>query len=240
MAHQLGVYPVHSTFSASVKRDKAVYYLLKRGLDAALAAMLLVLLFPLLLIVSLAIALDSSGPVIFKQIRVGAKRRQHAGKTDWEAQTFTLYKFRTMTHNADQSVHQAFIKAFIEGQVEANSDGAFKLTNDPRVTMVGRFLRKTSLDELPQLYNVLKGEMSLVGPRPVPVYEVEQYKRWHWKRLAATPGLTGLWQVRGRSAVSYDEMIRLDLDYIAHQSIWLDAEILLMTIPAAAAGKGAY
>jgi lipopolysaccharide/colanic/teichoic acid biosynthesis glycosyltransferase len=243
MAHQVGAYSSRNSLSASLERDRTLYRLFKRWVDVILAAALLLLLCPLLLCISVAIALDSSGPVIFEQERVGSRRRR-AGKAEWEGQAFTLYKFRTMAHNADQTVHRAFIKAFVQGQVNGGQDGThrapFKLTHDHRVTGVGKFLRKTSLDELPQLYNVLKGDMSLVGPRPVPIYEVEQYKSWHWERLAVTPGLTGLWQVRGRSAVSYDEMIRMDLDYVAHQSTWLDVQILLMTIPAVLAGRGAY
>jgi lipopolysaccharide/colanic/teichoic acid biosynthesis glycosyltransferase len=242
MAHQVKALPAQNTF-ASLEHDKALYSGLKRGLDVILAAAFLLVLSPLLLLITLCIQFDSTGPVIFKQERVGSQRRRRGGRTEWEIRTFTVYKFRTMTQNADQSVHEAFTKAFVTGQLDSTRSGTssalYKLTHDRRVTGVGRLLRKTSLDELPQLWNVVKGDMSLVGPRPVPVYETEQYKSWHWQRLAATPGLTGLWQVCGRSQVSYDDMIRLDLDYIAHQSIWGDLQILLMTIPAVLLGRGA-
>jgi len=242
MAHQVEAFPAQSSF-ASLERDKTLYCGLKRGLDVVLAAVFLLVISPLLLLIALCIQFDSTGPVIFRQERVGSRRRRRGGRTEWEVRTFTVYKFRTMTQNADQSVHEAFIKAFVTGQVDGNrsatSSALYKLTHDRRITGVGRLLRKTSLDELPQLWNVVRGDMSLVGPRPVPVYETEQYKSWHWERLAATPGLTGLWQVRGRSQVSYDDMIRMDLDYLAHQSTWGDLKILLMTIPAVLLGRGA-
>jgi lipopolysaccharide/colanic/teichoic acid biosynthesis glycosyltransferase len=146
-----------------------------------------------------------------------------------------------MRQNSDQSLHQAYIKEFVEGQAApSDADGSkFKLTNDPRVTRIGRFIRKTSLDELPQLLNVLKGEMSLVGPRPVPTYEVAAYRAWHHERLAALPGITGIWQVQGRCQVPFEEMIRMDIDYVRRQSPWLDLKLLFLTIPAVVSGEGA-
>lgn len=213
----------------------------RRCLDVVLATTLLLLLSPLLLLIALLIKLDSRGPVIFVQERVGARRRSEGGRTVWEIQNFQVYKFRTMVRDADQTKHQAYIEAFVNGRLET-SDGPgpkFKLTGDPRVTGVGRILRKTSLDELPQLVNVLRGEMSLVGPRPVPTYEVAGYQAWHRERLAALPGITGLWQVKGRGQVSFEEMIRLDIAYVRHQSLWLDLKILVLTIPAVLAGRGA-
>ena len=146
-----------------------------------------------------------------------------------------------MVRDADPSPHHAYIKAFIEGRIEASDEAGakFKLTGDPRVTQVGRLLRRTSLDELPQLLNVLKGEMSLVGPRPVPIYEAADYQAWHYERLMALPGITGLWQVQGRCQVSFEEMIRMDIEYARHQSLWLDLKILFLTLPAVISGRGA-
>jgi lipopolysaccharide/colanic/teichoic acid biosynthesis glycosyltransferase len=210
-------------------------------MDMVGALLMLSLLSPLMLLIAILIKLDTPGPVIFVQERVGARRRTKAGRTGWEISNFLVYKFRTMVSDADQSIHQAHIKAFIEGRIEPDhgAEAGFKLNHDPRVTRVGRMLRKTSLDELPQLVNVLKGEMSLVGPRPVPTYEVAQYEPRHYERLAALPGITGLWQVRGRGRVSFDEMIAMDIEYVRHQSPWLDIKILLLTIPAVLTGRGA-
>jgi len=217
-----------------------LYHGAKACLDMAAAVVLLLLLAPVLAVIAIAIKLDSPGPVIFVQERVGARRRSENGKVSWEIRTFPVYKFRSMVCDADQSVHEAYVKAWVDSQVEAAGDGPkFKLTNDPRVTWVGWFLRKSSLDELPQLVNVLRGEMSLVGPRPVPTYEVAEYQGWHYERLAALPGITGLWQVRGRGNVSFDEMIRMDIDYVYRKSLLLDITILLQTIPAVVSGRGA-
>ncbi len=222
-------------------RDHATYYSLKRALDLIVATLALVILSPLMALIAVLIVLDSGWPVIFAQERVGSRRWTHDGYSYWQRTLFTCYKFRTMVRDADQSMHQAFIKAFVEGREEpSDATGAkFKLTNDPRVTRVGRLLRKTSLDELPQLVNVLKGEVSLVGPRPVPTYEVDEYQAWHRERLAALPGVTGLWQVNGRCQVSFDESIRMDIEYVRHQSLGLDVKILLLTIPAVLSGRGA-
>ncbi|MDP8923309.1 MAG: sugar transferase [Chloroflexota bacterium] len=212
----------------------------KRCLDVALTIVALILLAPLLLVIALLIKLDSAGPAVFVQERVGARRRTKDGRMVWEIRNFSVYKFRSMVHNADESVHQAYIKAWIDGQAAAAHQGVtFKLTKDPRVTRVGRILRKTSLDELPQLFNVLKGDMSLVGPRPVPTYEVAEYQDWHRERLAALPGITGLWQVKGRCQVSFEEMIRMDIDYVRSRSLWLDVKLLFLTIPAVLSGRGA-
>ncbi len=221
--------------------DRWLYFACKRCMDIILATALLILLSPLLLLIAILIKLDTPGPVIFVQERVGARRRSRGGQAVWEIRNFTLYKFRSMVQDADQSIHQAYIKAFVEGLVAvSDADGAkFKLTNDPRVTRVGWILRKTSLDELPQLVNVLKGEMSLVGPRPVPTYEVAEYRSRHYSRLATLPGLTGLWQVKGRCQVAFEDMIDMDIDYVSHQSLGLDLKILLLTIPAVLSGRGA-
>jgi len=158
-------------------------------------------------------------------------------------QPFTILKFRTMHCNAGDALHHQFVSSFIKarGQVpDPGTNGVFKLTNDPRVTPVGRMLRKTSLDELPQLWNVLRGAMSLVGPRPPLPYELEQYKPWHRRRvLEAKPGITGLWQVSGRSRTTFDEMVRFDLRYARTRSLWADLKILLATPAAVISGKGA-
>lgn len=221
--------------------ENNLYYLGKRCLDVILAALLLTVLLPLLLLIAVLIWLDSPGTAIFTQRRVGAKRQWLGRQSIWVIQDFTLYKFRSMVKNADSSVHEAYIRDFVEGraQASAESGGKFKLTKDPRVTRIGRVLRKFSLDELPQLLNVLKGDMSLVGPRPVPSYEVACYGDGDHKRLAALPGITGYWQVKGRCQVTFHEMIRMDLEYIHKASLWLDLKILFLTIPAVLSKRGA-
>ena len=213
----------------------------KRGMDVILAGSLLILLLPALLLIALLIKLDSPGPIIFRQERVGAKRKRFGRRVVWATQNFTFYKFRSMVQNADSSAHEAYIRDFVSGNAQASelNGGKFKLTNDPRVTRVGRLLRKASLDELPQLFNVLKGDMSLVGPRPVPPYEVACYRDRDYQRLAALPGITGLWQVNGRCQVPFEKMIEMDLEYIRRASIWLDLKILFLTIPAVLSGRGA-
>jgi lipopolysaccharide/colanic/teichoic acid biosynthesis glycosyltransferase len=190
---------------------------------------------PIFLIVAALVKVTSPGPVFFRQVRVGAKARP-----------FTMLKFRSMRTNASATIHQEYVTSFISGVAPPVLTGAakvtavFKLTNDPRITPVGGFLRKTSLDELPQLWNVLCGTMSLVGPRPPLQYEVDQYKPWHCRRLLeAKPGITGLWQVEGRSRTTFDEMVRLDLRYARNCSLWTDLKILLATPAAVIAGKGA-
>jgi len=199
-------------------------------MDLFLSILLLVASLPLILVVALAIKLDSPGPVLFKQRRLGKDGRE-----------FTMYKFRSMRWNSDDTVHRQAIAARLGYRPSsAGRDGSQEgellpfagLPDDPRVTRIGRFLRKTGLDELPQLINVLKGEMSLVGPRPPLLYEAELYEDWHRARLAAVPGITGLWQIRGRGRVSFDEMVKLDIEYIDNWSVWLDLKILILTLPA--------
>ena len=172
---------------------------------------------------------------------MGAKWRRKEGKIVWQTQNFRCYKFRSMHHNADESAHRAHIQAFVKGELAAADEGnaQFKLNDDPRITRVGRWIRRTSLDELPQLINIWKGEMSFVGPRPVPTYEVAEYAPHHFARLTALPGLTGLWQIYGRGQVTFDEMMKYDLAYVQSQSLWLDLKILFLTIPAVLTGKGA-
>jgi len=206
----------------------------KRLIDVLGSLSLLAILSPVFFIIAAAVKLSSHGPVLFRQKRVG----EHGTP-------FTFLKFRSMYMNNDASAHKEYVRQLITGQAEkksANSNGAgvFKLTNDPRITPVGRILRRSSLDELPQLINVLRGEMSLVGPRPPVPYEVEAYATWHRRRLLeAKPGITGLWQVYGRSRVEFDDMVRLDLRYARNCSPWLDLKILLQTPKAVMSGDGA-
>jgi lipopolysaccharide/colanic/teichoic acid biosynthesis glycosyltransferase len=192
-------------------------------------------------LIALLIKLDSSGPIFFTHERVGARRTRVRGEAIWAVENFRMHKFRSMRQDADSTAHEAYIRDFVQGRVQPDKTkgGKFKLTNDHRVTRVGRILRRTSLDELPQLFNVVKGQMSLVGPRPVPPYEVACYRPGDHKRLTATPGITGLWQVHGRCQVSFEEMIHMDLEYIQKASLWIDLQILFLTIPAVFCGKGA-
>ncbi len=207
---------------------------IKRMMDVTGSLILLLLLSPIFFLIAAAIKLTSRGPVLFRQQRIG----EHGTP-------FTFLKFRSMYINNDASQHKEYVRQLIAGQAAKHSangegEGVFKLTNDPRITTVGNFLRRTSLDELPQFINVLRGEMSLVGPRPPVPYEVEAYATWHRRRLLeAKPGITGLWQVQGRSRVGFDEMVRLDLRYAAQSSPWLDVKILLQTPKAVIAGDGA-
>jgi lipopolysaccharide/colanic/teichoic acid biosynthesis glycosyltransferase len=197
-----------------------------------------------MLVIALLVRWDSPGPALFRQERVGARRRTGAQQGGWEVTRFTFYKFRTMHNGASSELHRAFVCAFIQddratmADLQGGDTQVRKLVNDPRVTRVGRFLRKASLDELPQLWNVLKGDMSLVGPRPPIPYEVDEYEAWHRRRLETKPGLTGWWQVTARSAAEFEEMVRLDVWYIEHQSFWLDLQILLKTPFVLLSGKG--
>jgi len=208
--------------------------LMKRSMDVAGSLMALVLGLPVFLIAAIAIKLTSPGPILFRQERLGQYGRK-----------FNFLKFRSMHVACDDGVHREYVRRFIgDGPACDQGEGVqplYKLVNDPRVTRVGRFLRKTSLDELPQFLNVLKGEMSLVGPRPPLPYEVECYHVWHKARLLATkPGITGLWQVGGRSRVKFDDMVRMDLKYADSWSFWLDVKILLQTPRAVLSGSGAH
>jgi lipopolysaccharide/colanic/teichoic acid biosynthesis glycosyltransferase len=209
----------------------ATYDPFKRGLDIVASLSLLIALSPLLLAIAALVRLGSRGTVLFRQVRLGRMTKP-----------FTMLKFRTMYAGVDEKVHQDYVSTFIkaDGRGAPGEPAFFKLTNDPRVTPVGRLLRKTSLDELPQLWNVLRGDMSLVGPRPPLPYELEQYDPWHRGRLLeAMPGITGLWQVVGRSRTTFDEMVRLDLRYARTRSLWSDIKILLATPAAVLSGRGA-
>lgn len=221
-------------------RQKFAYLLLKRAMDLVLAPLLLLLCSPILLLSLPAIVLDSRGSPIFVQERVGARYRWKDGRLVWRVCLFRCYKLRSMLDNSDPAIHREYLWQFRHGLADTGSDNApFKLSRDNRVTRVGRLLRVTSLDELPQLINVIKGDMSLVGPRPVPLYEVELYDSAHYQRLAALPGITGMWQVYGRSRVTFGEMVQLDIDYARRSSLWLDVKLLALTIPSVICLKGA-
>lgn len=195
---------------------------LKRFSDLAISATVLIILSPILLLVSIAIKLDSKGPVFFKQIRIGK-----------DGEVFFCYKFRSMINEAEK---------YFEDVVKVTGKDVirFKAKGDPRITRVGKIIRKLSIDELPQLINVLKGDMSLVGPRPSVPREYEKFTEWHKKRLRVKPGMTGLWQVSGRSELPFEDMVRLDIYYIENWSLWFDFKILLRTIPTVLLGSGAY
>jgi exopolysaccharide biosynthesis polyprenyl glycosylphosphotransferase len=201
----------------------------KRLVDIAGSLTAMALLAPVFAAIAVGVKLTSPGPVFFRQRRIG-----QYGKP------FTFWKFRSMKVNNDASAHEKFVKEMIVTGSGGGKNGVFKITDDPRVTKLGKFLRKSSLDELPQFYNVLKGEMSLVGPRPPVPYEVKVYDYWHRRRLLAVkPGITGLWQVNGRSRVGFDDMVRMDLQYASNWSMWLDMKIMLQTPMAVLGGSGA-
>jgi exopolysaccharide biosynthesis polyprenyl glycosylphosphotransferase len=218
---QIGVLPVITLFREPLGQGARV---LKRTFDLSVALLALILLAPLWIVAALLIKLDSTGPVLYRQERVGMDGR-----------IFLFLKFRTMLTGADDREHREYQRRYIEGRPDTNLGDShrpvYKLHDDPRVTRTGRWLRRTSLDELPQLLNVLRGDMSVVGPRPPIPYEVEAYALWHRKRLDMKPGMTGLWQVSGRNRLSFDEMVKLDLFYIENWSLWLDLKIMLRTLP---------
>ena len=204
---------------------------LKRALDTVFALIALVLFWPVMVAIGVLIRLDSPGPALFVQKRIGK-----------EGRPFRIYKFRTMTHSLDNSAHVKFMQAFVQGRLNARAsslDTTYKPFAESQVTRLGRILRKTSLDELPQIINVLKGEMSLVGPRPNVPYEVQAYKEWHRERLTVLPGITGLAQVRGRSSLEFDTIASYDIQYARAQSLSLDAQSLLSTLTAVIRGRGA-
>ena len=227
-------------------RNQIGYFIAKRILDITLASVFLIILSPLMLLIALLILIYSPGPIIFVQERVGAKRQLRDGRTYWKRETFHCYKFRTMHVHADSAIHQAYVKALIENDEEkmtalqGGKTKPRKLVNDSRIIRPGKLLRKLSLDELPQFWNVMKGDMSLVGPRPAIPYEVEMYKPWHFRRLEAQPGITGLQQVTNRCMTDFDQQVKLDIEYIEHRSFWLDAKIILETPLAIISVKGAY
>jgi lipopolysaccharide/colanic/teichoic acid biosynthesis glycosyltransferase len=244
VASDLGMYPaadapvVDAAVTAAPawisERLPPRFEFIKRTLDVVVAVVLLLILVPVLVLCALAVRLDTPGPILFRQQRIGRYGRP-----------FTMLKFRSMYDGVDQAIHRSYATSFILGTAARQPAGKrtpsmlYKLTQDARITTVGRWLRLTSLDELPQLWNVLRGDMSLVGPRPPLDYEVAHYQPRHKRRLAVRPGITGLWQVRGRSSVSFEEMIDMDLEYIDRQSILLELRILVMTLPAILARRGA-
>ncbi|MCL4829656.1 MAG: undecaprenyl-phosphate glucose phosphotransferase [Caldilinea sp.] len=216
---ELNGIPLISTRDISIQGWNLV---LKRAFDLVVGASMAVVSLPLLLVIAAAIRLDTPGPIIFKQTRVGKNGKE-----------FSCFKFRSMVHNADDLRSQV-------AELNESTGPLFKIRNDPRLTRVGRFIRRYSLDELPQLLNVLRGEMSLIGPRPNLPEEVAQYQEWMKKRLSVSPGLTGLWQVSGRSNLTFDEMVLLDIYYVENWSMGLDASILLRSVPAVLRATGAY
>lgn len=205
----------------------------KRVIDILGSLIIMLLLSPVLLAISCIVKCTSKGPVLFRQKRLGQF-----------GEAFTFLKFRSMYVQNDHSIHEAYIKRLISKQTDSDQQGStqavFKIKNDPRITKVGAFLRRTSLDELPQLFHVLSGKMSLVGPRPPLPYEFESYDVWHRRRLFVKPGITGYWQIEGRSRVNFDEMVRMDIRYARAWSLWLDLKILLRTPRAVLSGDGAY
>ena len=227
---QIGVLPMISLFREPLSDAERI---VKRLSDIAIAIVALIILAPLWIVLAVLIRLDSKGAILFRQERVGMDGR-----------IFLCFKFRTMFADADEELHRDAYQKNIKGLDEANAGNddqpVFgKVKNDPRVTVFGRFLRRSSLDELPQLLNVLSGDMSIVGARPPIPYEVEEYAIWHRRRLDMKPGITGLWQVSGRNRLTFEEMVKLDLFYIENWSLWLDLKIILLTLPAVLRGDGA-
>ncbi|MEJ7848467.1 MAG: sugar transferase [Pyrinomonadaceae bacterium] len=225
---QIGVLPMVRLFREPLSE---IERFIKRLSDIAISAIAIILLAPFWIAVSLIIKFDSPGPVFFRQERVGMDGR-----------LFLCYKFRTMAADSSDDLHRQAYRQNIEGLTAANDETEpifGKVKDDPRITKAGKWLRRSSFDELPQILNVLKGDMSIVGPRPPISYEVEEYDIWHRKRLDMKPGITGLWQVSGRSRLTFEEMVRIDLFYIENWSLWLDLKIILLTIPAIFRGDGA-
>lgn len=210
-------------------RNYRWYNLVKRLSDIVISFLFLLLLSPLMLVICVAIKLTSPGPAILVQERVGRGGR-----------IFPFYKFRSMYNNGNPTDDERFARDYINGKSPSvTRDGVFKPANEKRVTPIGKFLRKTSLDELPQFFNVLKGDMSLVGPRPSMPYEVDVYKPWHFRRLEVLPGITGLAQINGRSSLPFKEIVKIDILYIERRSLALDLKIMLKTLPVVLSGRGA-
>ena len=222
--------PVPSLSLESRLTIKQSYLRAKRLLDILFPLLILVPLCLLIVVIAILIRLDSEGPVFYRQKRTGLNGEE-----------FTLYKLRTMYLHNEDSLHRKAVAKYISGE-KLSGDGtgniAYKLTEDPRVTRVGRFLRKTSLDELPQFFNVLHGEMSLVGPRPPLPYEVEMYSPHDWLRLSGKPGLTGIWQVYGRSRTTFQSMVQMDIEYLQQQSLWEDLKLIVLTVPVVFLARG--
>jgi len=215
------------TEAQGADRSLATGLALKRAMDIVLSLVAMVVLFPLLVVIAAAVKIDSRGPVLFKQERLGRGRKP-----------FTMYKFRSMRADSGDALHREAVKR--TAQSKRREIGTFKSLDDPRVTRVGRFLRGSNLDELPNLLNILRGEMSIVGPRPALDYELPYYKDWFFRRFAVRPGLTGLWQVKRADAEDFDEMIRMDVDYTERMSVWLDLKLIALTIPSIIREKGTF
>ncbi len=228
-----------------LRDERIAYYIIKRVADVLVAGILLLFLLPVMALISILIFAYSPGPIFFKQERVGAKRVRRGATYYWERQNFMLYKFRTMKVNGNESAHRAYVQALIQNdhqkikEIQGEKNQIRKLTNDPRIILPGRFLRKFSLDEIPQFWNVLRGDMSLIGPRPALPYEVEVYKPWHLQRLEAQPGISGLQQVQARCTADFDEQVMFDLEYINNPSLWQDLKIALKTPLMILSTKGA-
>jgi lipopolysaccharide/colanic/teichoic acid biosynthesis glycosyltransferase len=232
-------------FPATNTQRRTLYYFSKRAIDILAAFFALVLLSPFMLLIAILIRLDSPGPALFVQKRITGKRVVQDGKIIWKHVMFPCYKFRSMVQEANPAVHREYIKTLIENScpdhpIQQDDEGIKKLTADTRITRLGHILRCTSLDELPQFWNVLTGDMSLVGPRPAIPYELEMYKPWYHRRLDAKPGLTGLWQVSGRSTLGFDEMVKLDIQYAEKQSFKTDLMIILKTPIVILSRRGAF
>jgi lipopolysaccharide/colanic/teichoic acid biosynthesis glycosyltransferase len=221
-----------------------MYFTAKRAFDVAVALSLLVVLAPLMLLIAIAVRLTSAGPATFRQERIRGRR---ISRDSWVLEPFTIYKFRTMVVDAEPVLHQEYITAYIRGDEArlgrirpGRRDGeSYRPKDDPRLTRLGAWLRKASLDELPQLWNVLRGEMSIVGPRPPVPYEVALYGERELLRLTTPGGITGWAQVKGRCAIDFPELIRLDLEYLRRQGLWFDVKVLLMTLPVVMSTEGA-
>ena len=218
----------------TIRERSRIGLLVKRTIDIVVSLLVLVFGFPFFLAIALLIKTTSYGPVFFKQKRIGKNGR-----------SFIMYKFRTMREGQDDSIHREFTQNFIRGncpdsELDDSETKIYKLTNDSRITGIGGFLRRVSLDELPQFINILRGEMAIVGPRPPLPYEYECYEDWHKQRVKVKPGLTGLWQVQGRSSVPFDQMVRLDIHYIENWSLLMDVKIMMWTIPVMLAGTGGH
>ncbi|MBI5927896.1 MAG: sugar transferase [Chloroflexi bacterium] len=224
------------------------YFTAKRMIDIVVSSFVLATAGVFMLLLAILIEIETPGSAIFAQERVTARRKRIVNsKAEFDVVTFTCYKFRTMYKDSSSDMHKAFVKAFIKNDAvamaaingEENAE-IKKIVKDPRVTVIGKFLRKTSLDELPQFINVLKGEMTLVGPRPCIPYEVEEYEGWHKQRLQAVGGITGLWQVSARSAADFDGMCKLDIEYIEQRSLMTDIKLILMTPIVMIFGRGGF
>src|SRR6185437_1952784 len=219
-----------ATLIERVRATEERYFFSKRTLDIVFGVAMFAVALPIMVMVAVLVALDSPGPILYKQRRVGQDGRE-----------FDLYKFRSMRHNADHSIHKVAVARFMKGErlnTSRTTDSPYKLGDDPRITRVGKFIRKTSLDELPQFWNIITGEMSLVGPRPPIPYEVELYSKRAMQRLQGKPGLTGPWQVYGRGKVTFRERVEMDIAYLRNRSLAYDLKLMLQTIPAVLNGRG--